>query len=623
MAGVTCAPPALTGEVEVLLRTSEDGQTWSRWYAVSLERVAEEGGEERAFSEPIWTGPGRYLQVGARQAGTGAAPERLRDVRVVAINSTEDADRAAVLAGVVRRAAATFAGLELAPPAAAMTRKPSIVTRTEWGANESWRSGSPSYAPVKMAFVHHTASGNGYSAAEAPAVVRGTYAYHTKSLQWSDVGYNFLVDRYGVIYEGRYGGVARGVIGAQVLGFNTGSTGHLRARHVQQRHTALRRDHVAGAVAGVEARRPPRRPAGHRVVGLRVRAEVRDRAARDVSGHRRSPRRQLHRVSRREALRAAAHHPQGRRAHRAAQDLRLHRRRSRDQPERRRRARPRDHRLHCLAGGDLGPGDPRRRRSSGAPGRRTGDRGRDDVGRQGRRRRALPDGVYTLQADATSAAGVARPATATVRLDTVAPARGERLLAPDPFSPNGDGQYDAATLAFVPGESGTARVSVIAADGTSLRRVTGWKAVTASTQKVRWDGRSRRARGSSRRPKARRSSCSSSATAPETKRARGARSQWTGHWRSRRFAQDVVSERRRRYDAVTLSFRLTRAADVTATVVQLRLHHQDDASRQAGAGRGRWSGTASSAAAARRRAARTRSGSRPTAPSVSPPSRRR
>ena len=56
--------------------------------------------------------------------------------------------------------------------------------------------------------------------------MRGVYAYQAaKSLHWSDVGYNFLVDRYGTMYEGRYGGVARGVIGAQVLGFNTGSTG--------------------------------------------------------------------------------------------------------------------------------------------------------------------------------------------------------------------------------------------------------------------------------------------------------------------------------------------------------------------------------------------------------------
>ena len=120
MAGVTCAPPRGTGAVEVLLRTSEDGQTWSRWYTVALERVAEEGGEEKAFTEPIWTGAGRYLQVSARQAGdAGAAPARLRDVRVVAINSTEDADRASAVVGVIRRAAATVAGL---PPHARRPR---------------------------------------------------------------------------------------------------------------------------------------------------------------------------------------------------------------------------------------------------------------------------------------------------------------------------------------------------------------------------------------------------------------------------------------------------------------------------------------------------------------------
>ena len=226
MAGVTCAPPARDGAVAVLLRTSEDGQTWSRWYSVTLERAAEEGGPEKAFTEPIWTGAGRYVQVAAQRAGGAApAPARLRDVHVVAINSSEDADTAATVLGVVRRTAATIAGLHFTQTAAAMTTKPTIVTRSEWGANESWRSGSPDYAPVKMAFVHHTDSGNDYSAAEAPAVVRGVYAYHTKSLHWSDVGYNFLIDRYGVIYEGRYGGVTRGVIGAQVLGFNTGSTG--------------------------------------------------------------------------------------------------------------------------------------------------------------------------------------------------------------------------------------------------------------------------------------------------------------------------------------------------------------------------------------------------------------
>ena len=105
------------GAVQVLLRTSEDGRTWSRWYTVALERVAEEGGEEKAFTEPIWTGGGRYLQVSARRAAgdAGSAPARLRDVRVVAINSTEDADRASAVVGVLRRAAATVAGLASDP----------------------------------------------------------------------------------------------------------------------------------------------------------------------------------------------------------------------------------------------------------------------------------------------------------------------------------------------------------------------------------------------------------------------------------------------------------------------------------------------------------------------------
>ncbi len=153
------------GEVQVLLRTSEDGQTWSRWYEVALERAA----EERRRGEGVHRADldrRRPLRAGARAraAGAGAAPARLRDVRVVAINSTEDADTASALVGVVRRAAATVAGFHLTSPAAAMTTKPKIVTRAEWGANESWRSGSPDYAPVKMAFVHHTDSGNSYTA---------------------------------------------------------------------------------------------------------------------------------------------------------------------------------------------------------------------------------------------------------------------------------------------------------------------------------------------------------------------------------------------------------------------------------------------------------------------------
>ncbi len=78
---------------------------------------------------------------------------------------------------------------------------------------------------MKAAFVHHTASGNGYSCAQAPSAIRGIYRYHVVSMGWRDIGYNFVVDKCGNIYEGRAGGVAKPVLGAHTLGFNTHSMG--------------------------------------------------------------------------------------------------------------------------------------------------------------------------------------------------------------------------------------------------------------------------------------------------------------------------------------------------------------------------------------------------------------
>ncbi|KOU76269.1 hypothetical protein ADK57_05145 [Streptomyces sp. MMG1533] len=104
--------------------------------------------------------------------------------------------------------------------------RPRIVTRHGWGANESLRKGQFVYTnKVKAAFVHHTASGNGYRCAEAPSVIRGIYRYHVVSMGWRDIGYNFLVDKCGNIYEGRAGGVAKPVMGAHTLGFNSNSMG--------------------------------------------------------------------------------------------------------------------------------------------------------------------------------------------------------------------------------------------------------------------------------------------------------------------------------------------------------------------------------------------------------------
>lgn len=104
--------------------------------------------------------------------------------------------------------------------------RPRIVTRRGWGADEKLRERTFVYTKkVKAAFVHHTASGNGYSCAQAASLIRGIYRYHVKSMGWRDIGYNFLVDKCGNIYEGRAGGVAKPVLGAHTLGFNTNSVG--------------------------------------------------------------------------------------------------------------------------------------------------------------------------------------------------------------------------------------------------------------------------------------------------------------------------------------------------------------------------------------------------------------
>ncbi|GAA0638641.1 hypothetical protein GCM10009535_14030 [Streptomyces thermocarboxydovorans] len=104
--------------------------------------------------------------------------------------------------------------------------RPAIKTRKGWGANEGLRKGGFIYTKkVKAAFVHHTASGNNYTCSQAPSLIRGFYRYHVVSLGWRDIGYNFLIDKCGRIYEGRAGGVARPVMGAHTLGFNSNSTG--------------------------------------------------------------------------------------------------------------------------------------------------------------------------------------------------------------------------------------------------------------------------------------------------------------------------------------------------------------------------------------------------------------
>jgi flagellar hook assembly protein FlgD len=108
----------------------------------------------------------------------------------------------------------------------AIANAPPIIPRLSWGADESIRRAAPQYAPaIRYAVVHHTAGSNDYTASQSASIVRGIYLYHVKGNGWNDIGYNFLVDKYGQVFEGRFGGYDKATVGAHAEGFNTGSVG--------------------------------------------------------------------------------------------------------------------------------------------------------------------------------------------------------------------------------------------------------------------------------------------------------------------------------------------------------------------------------------------------------------
>ncbi|MEV6840191.1 peptidoglycan recognition protein [Streptomyces sp. NPDC051133] len=116
---------------------------------------------------------------------------------------------------------------EARPVAVHRATRPPIVPRSAWlGPTPGPGRPPPRYDDKVVAvFVHHTDSPGGYACADAPRLIRHLYAGQTGARRWDDIGYNFLVDRCGTIYEGRAGGVDRPVTGAHAQGFNHRTTG--------------------------------------------------------------------------------------------------------------------------------------------------------------------------------------------------------------------------------------------------------------------------------------------------------------------------------------------------------------------------------------------------------------
>jgi hypothetical protein len=199
------------------IRLRHAGGGWSPWTAMASDDDAVAGG---GGAEPVWAGGADALQLRLTRA--------VRDLRARFVNSTGSATAPERALTALRRAAhAAFAALT-APRARAQDTAgaPPIVPREAWGAEQCGRPrAAPSYGSVQAAFVHHTVDANDYGPQDSAAIVLAICRYHRNAKGWRDIGYNFLVDRFGQVFEGRAGGIERAVVGAQAQGYNDVSTG--------------------------------------------------------------------------------------------------------------------------------------------------------------------------------------------------------------------------------------------------------------------------------------------------------------------------------------------------------------------------------------------------------------
>ncbi|MDQ0990757.1 hypothetical protein QFZ74_001985 [Streptomyces sp. V3I7] len=287
MLGVTWQKPSdkVTGKVEVRTRAVNSGK-WSDWLTLGSDNGEREDGAARGGTEPAWVGPSNGVEVRVNGKPKTQLPRGLRVDMIGSAGrsgSAGDVEPAAFIAegsdptssesptseatdgttsepsssesttaepSTSESASASESPSESATPSDSASDsassspsatepttptippstvpQPPITPRSGWGADESLSPEAPSYLPggkIKAVVVHHTAQSNTYTCDEAPSIINAIYTYDVTTLGWKDLGYNFVVDKCGTVYEGRKGGVDLPVVGAHAYGFNSQTTG--------------------------------------------------------------------------------------------------------------------------------------------------------------------------------------------------------------------------------------------------------------------------------------------------------------------------------------------------------------------------------------------------------------
>jgi hypothetical protein len=219
LVGVQWGGPA---QARVELRFRVPGGRWSRWVSASGCTSGHGHGPDRpaaldgVIGEPVWSGGTTAVQLRATHALS-----RVR-LHLIDVSDGLGASRRALVADALGRASA----LPLAAPVQlAGAGQPAIIARRSWARGMAYPRVAPAYGKVRVAFVHHTENPNGYSPGEVPAMLLAIFLFHRDVRGWNDIGYNFVIDLFGRVFEARAGGIDEPVVGAQAGGYNLVSTG--------------------------------------------------------------------------------------------------------------------------------------------------------------------------------------------------------------------------------------------------------------------------------------------------------------------------------------------------------------------------------------------------------------
>lgn len=180
------------GQTVVQIRSKRDGN-WGAWENVDIDTSVGPDVGQNAKGSPSRVGSELYMVTGATEVQgrvLGPAGEEPVDPKLTVIDpGASDAD--------------ATVGAEKPGAAHAVTPRPAILTRSQWGADESWRTGTPQNNTPRGIVIHHTADSNNYDMAAVPGMLRAMYRYATQTLGWDDIAYNFIIDRYGRVWQGR------------------------------------------------------------------------------------------------------------------------------------------------------------------------------------------------------------------------------------------------------------------------------------------------------------------------------------------------------------------------------------------------------------------------------------